>query len=162
MSAGWATAAAITAAALSLVNVAVSYGLTRRSARHEEIKEIRLALLEVRDLVWDGSRAVENHLAKLRIRLHSLGFEREALDLVKEAAGRCRVETVSADEMGIVDIGVDPDTPVRTIDSSRLNELDRSLETMDQRLSDISAPSLWLARRTRRRTSPERTIDFDA
>lgn len=129
-----------------ILGAVIPYALNYRSRRREELRDIRISLLEVRDLVWEGRRPVDNHIAKLRIRLHTLGFPRTALDEVSNAVEGCQIRSMTADEMGYDEDK--PDTEYRVINSEGLHRLDRSLEEADLAIAQAAN---WVGRPHRRR-----------
>lgn len=76
-----------------LMATLIPHVLADRTARRQELRDIRLALLETRDLVWNGARAVESHVAKLRVRAASLGINRDVFSPLLEAHGEVKANT---------------------------------------------------------------------
>lgn len=106
--------------------------------RHEEVRDLRLALIETRDLVWPPHTWLEldNYLAKLRVRLQTLGLERSSTDSIRIAARACIQDRHTAGSVGLSeDPDLDLDEDDILIGSKELAVLDAALQELDERLS---------------------------
>ena len=131
----------------AVVGAMVNWVLSSTTGRRSEVREVRLQLIDTRDLVWDGWPAVDRHTAKLRTRLHTLGMPRNCLDAVRDSARAAAGSVQTAAELGLDEgDGVPPEA--KTISSSDVAMLDGALEELDLRLARMGR--LVRPRRSRR------------
>lgn len=114
-----------------LIATLMPHLLASRTAQRQELREVRIALLDTRDLVWEGERSVQNHIAKLRVRAVSLGIDRELFTPLLEAHKEVVKSTIYNED------GEFPEFEVGSmiVTGPALGKMDRALEALELSLS---------------------------
>jgi hypothetical protein len=89
--------------------------------------------------VWGDYRAVEGHIAKLRIRAHTLVVPLPTFEPILEANRICQKNVSYYED------GDDPEIPAgsKTIGTTALDSLDRPLERVDGELARFGSGLRW-------------------
>lgn len=123
-----------------LVGILLPWALQQRSAKATELREVRIALIDTLDVAWKGSEATVRHLAKLQVRLHTLGYPRDFLDEVVAAASRITIEHRHAGSYAVDIPGVDDDEIF--VSASGMEALQSALEAVDLKLGPRRAGAI--------------------
>jgi hypothetical protein len=129
-----------------IIGALLTWSLQQVTWKRQDARDCRLLALDVRDLVWTPHPLsdVQNHVAKLGIRVHTLGLDRSVVDPVLDAAEKC-IYKRSTDH---VQVAPDVWEDIEGSSSEAINQLDRELEYLDLRLSQVGRVHMPRQRRS--------------
>lgn len=123
----------------------MNWALSSTTGRRSEVRELRLHLIDARDLAWETWPAFDRYTAKLRTRLHTLGMPRNCIDALRQAGLEATRSVTTAGASGGTAGGLlEPDE--KLIDSEALAAVDTALEELDLRLARMGRlirPPRW-------------------